>query len=196
MKRRKRFLAILVVVLAAGIFLLANTGSALVVDQPRQSDVIVVLAGETDRRPALAEVLLEKGMAQHVVLDVPANAMLYNVSELEIAKKYAESLPRGRDWSLCPIAGLSTRDEVKEALACAEQVGSNRPSILVVTSDFHTRRALSVVRQQAQGRQVSVAAAYDPAEFGVRWWTHRQWAKVCFDEWLRLAWWETVDRWR
>jgi hypothetical protein len=41
-----------------------------------------------------------------------------------------------------------------------------------------------------------VAAAYDPNEFGVQWWRHRQWAKVDFDEWLRLIWWELVDRWR
>ena len=36
----------------------------------------------------------------------------------------------------------------------------------------------------------------DPREFGVRWWRHREWAKTNFYEWLRLAWWELIDRWR
>ena len=25
---------------------------------------------------------------------------------------------------------------------------------------------------------------------------NRQWAKINFDEWLRLVWWQAVDRWR
>ena len=41
----------------------------------------------------------------------------------------------------------------------------------------------------------SVAAARDDKQFGSRWWTNRQWAKTCFDEWLRLLWWSSVERW-
>jgi DUF218 domain len=198
--RRRRILG---VVLATAIFAawaLSKAGAALVVDAPRVSDTIIVLAGETDRRPALAESLLEQGYARHVVLDVPSNATIYNVSEMEIAKRFTDGLARGRGWSVCPITGLSTRDEVGEAIDCVSAASPDARSILVVTSDFHTRRALSVVRQivrrQARGYDVSVAAAYDPSQFGTRWWTHRQWAKVCLDEWLRLLWWQTIDRWR
>ena len=47
------------------------------------------------------------------------------------------------------------------------------------------------------GRQdFSVAAAHDPREFGVNWWQHREWAKTNFNEWMKLVWWEAVDRWR
>ena len=69
-------------------------------------------------------------------------------------------------------------------------------NVIVVTSDFHTRRALSVFTREIPAYKFSVAAAYNPSEFGVQWWRHRQWAKVNFDEWLRLLWWETIDRWR
>jgi hypothetical protein len=41
-----------------------------------------------------------------------------------------------------------------------------------------------------------VAAARDDTQFGTRWWTDRQWAKTCLDEWLRLIWWNGVERWR
>jgi 3-dehydroquinate synthase class II len=94
---------------------LSKAGDVLVVNNPRVSDMIVVLAGETDRRSALAESLLEHSSARHVVLDVPANATIYNVSQMEIARRYADGLIEGRDWSVCPIEGLSTKDEVRDA---------------------------------------------------------------------------------
>ena len=68
--------------------------------------------------------------------------------------------------------------------------------MLVVTSDYHTRRALSTFRHEVPDMQISVAAATDQQQFGGSWWRHRQWAKLNFDEWLRLVWWEAVDRWR
>jgi uncharacterized SAM-binding protein YcdF (DUF218 family) len=67
---------------------------------------------------------------------------------------------------------------------------------LIVTSDYHTRRALRTFQREAPDYEFSVAAAYDANEFGGQWWRHRQWAKVNFEEWLRLIWWELVDRWR
>jgi hypothetical protein len=43
--------------------------------------------------------------------------------------------------------------------------------------------------------QFSIAASLNPGEFGAQWWKHRQWAKVNVDEWMRLVWWELIDRW-
>ena len=69
-------------------------------------------------------------------------------------------------------------------------------SVLLVTSDFHTRRALATFQNELHGRTFYVASAPDARNFGSPWWRHRQWAKVFFDECVRLAWWELVDRWR
>ena len=68
-------------------------------------------------------------------------------------------------------------------------------SVLIVTSDFHTRRALEGFRREFPEREDSVAARNDEG-FGSRWWTHRQWAKTFVDEWLRLIWWKAIDPWR
>ena len=57
----------------------ANAGRLLVVDAPERSDVILVLAGETDRRPARALQLLDQGYGRRVVIDVPAAARIYGV---------------------------------------------------------------------------------------------------------------------
>jgi uncharacterized SAM-binding protein YcdF (DUF218 family) len=172
----------------------ANAGKLLVVDDPQVSDVIVVLAGETDTRPEHALQLLNTGYAPRILLDVPAAGKIYNSTNLELAQKYVQSLPQAASISICPITGLSTRDESRDVQKCL----SSQPSakVLIVTSDFHTRRSLSIFQHEFSNKTFSVAAARDSTQFGVRWWTHRQWAKTCFDEWLRLLWWSAIERWR
>jgi hypothetical protein len=172
----------------------AQAGGFLVLDAPRKSDVIVVLAGETDRRPERARQLLAQGYGRRIVLDVPAENKIYEFTQLQLAQKYAQDLPEGASISVCPIEGLSTKDESRDAEKCIAKAGGG--SVLIVTSDFHTRRALSVFRREVPGHEYSVAASRDDAQFGVRWWTHRQWAKIFVDEWMRLIWWKVVDQWR
>src|SRR5579863_1209872 len=171
----------------------ARAATFLVVDAPRPADVIVVLAGETDRRPARALELLEQGYAHRVLIDVPAEARIYTFTQLELAQKYVQGLPQAAAVGVCPIEGLSTKAETHDVEKCLGR--ENSTNVLIVTSDFHTRRALSIFRQQLPGRKFSVAASHDSAQFGTRWWTHRQWAKTLVDEWLRLLWWSVVDRW-
>jgi hypothetical protein len=175
------------------VVLAAKAGSFLIVDAPRRSDVILVLAGETDRRPDRGLELLAQGYGRRMVLDVPTNAKLYEFTQIQLAQKYVQDLPQGALVSVCPIDGLSTKDESKDAAKCLTREGGR--SVLIVTSDFHTRRALDIFRREVSGREYSVAAARDEEQFGARWWMHRQWAKTLVNEWLRLIWWELVDRW-
>lgn len=181
--------------LTAGIVIFAaNAGRILVVDAPLPSDVIVVLAGETDRRPATALCLLEQGGARRLIMDVPADARIYGTTISKLAENYVHDLPEASKVRICPIQGLSTRDEAHDVARCRAQEAGSR--ILIVTSDYHTRRSLSIFRHEIQGKTFSVAAARDESQFGARWWTHRHWAKNCVDEWLRLLWWSAVERWR
>jgi DUF218 domain len=172
----------------------ANAGRMLVVDDPQPSDVILALAGETDRRPAHALQLLDEGYGRRVLIDVPAGARIYDSTQLELAVKYIRTIPQAAAVRICPIQGLSTREESHDVEKCL--AGEEGRRILIVTSDFHTRRSLSIFRHELPGKSFSVAAARDETQFGTRWWTHRQWAKTCLDEWLRLLWWDAVERWR
>ncbi len=189
---RACLILILLALLAFGV--LGEAGNFLVTDAPQRSDVIVVLAGETDVRPTRGLQLLEQGYGQRMVLDVPAAIKIYKFTQLELAQEYIRDLPLAAAISICPIKGLSTKEESKDVQNC---LASERPkSVLIVTSDHHTRRALSVFRRDIPGIQFSVAAARNDTQFGVRWWTHREWAKTFADEWLRLIWWKLVDQWR
>jgi hypothetical protein len=191
--RRWLRLAVLGGILGLCLFVL-DAGNLLVVDNPQPSDVIVVLAGETYHRPTTGLQLLDRGYGRHMLMDVPAAATIYKYSQVQLAEEYVHDLPQPASVEICPIEGLSTREESHDVVKClAHETGSR---ILIVTSDFHTRRALSIFRHEITGKTFSVAAAHDDSEFGTRWWAHREWAKTCLYEWIRVVWWNAVERWK
>jgi uncharacterized SAM-binding protein YcdF (DUF218 family) len=191
-----RFFRLLVVLIpAVVVFALARRAAGfLVVDQPERSDAIVVLAGETNVRPARALELLRQAMAPRVFLDVHARDLIYDQQLTDIAQKYVNAIGEANRVSLCPIVGLSTLAEADDVSRCLQSLGAHR--VLIVTSDSHTRRALMVFRHRLPQYQFNVSAARNPGQFGEAWWTNREWAKITFDEWSKMLWWEAVDRWR
>lgn len=191
-----RFFRLLIVLIpVVVVFALARRAAGfLVVNQPERSDAIIVLAGETNVRPARALELLRQGMAPRVFLDVHARDLIYDQQLTDIAQKYVNALGEANRVSLCPIVGLSTLAEADDVSRCLQSLGAHR--VLIVTSDSHTRRALMVFRHRLPQYQFNVSAARNPGQFGEAWWTNREWAKITFDEWSKMLWWEAVDRWR
>lgn len=188
-----RFLRLLFVILILAA-LASQAARFLVVDQPVKSDAIVALAGETKVRPERALELLRQGVAPRVLLDAETRDMIYGQPLTAIAQRYVNDLGEGARISVCPIAGFSTNAEVDDVSRCLQSIGARR--VLIVTSDYHTRRARIIFRHRLPQYEFNVAAARDPLRFGNAWWTNREWAKVTLDEWLKLIWWEAVDRWR
>src|SRR5436305_14925613 len=190
----KKLRTVLIVLIALALFLFSTSGHFLIINRPQHADTIVVLAGETDRRPALGLQLLQQGYAPRMVLDVPANAKIYDETMLQISQQYIRELPQAQSVIICPIYGLSTKAESQDVSPCLRTLGVH--SVLVVTSDYHTRRALSTSRHEWPGVQISVAAASAPPRFGREWWRPRQWAKFNFTARLRLECWQAADRCR
>src|ERR1700686_5743378 len=89
-----RFFRLLIVLFLLVIFAAFASQAArfLVVDEPEKSDAIVVLAGETNVRPARALDLLRQGMAPHVFLDAETRDVIYNQQLVEVAQKYVKDL--------------------------------------------------------------------------------------------------------
>jgi uncharacterized SAM-binding protein YcdF (DUF218 family) len=183
------FVLILVAIIAA-----SQAARFLVVNRPEKSDAIVVLAGETTVRPDHGIELLRQGMAAHAFLDAETRNRIYDTQLIDIAKNFANHLPEAGRVSVCPIYGLSTFAETDDVNRCLQSVGAQR--VLIVTSDFHTRRALMIFRHRLPQYQFSASGATNSAQFGDAWWTSREWAKVTFDEWTKMIWWQMVDRWR
>jgi len=176
----------------AGLGFLAGSAWLLEIDRPEKADVIVVLAGETDRRPATGLELLAAGYAPVMLLDAPV-ARIYDRNAADIAASYLQRAAGSHHAEVCPVYGLSTKAEVEDVKNCLRKMEAR--NVLLVTSEFHTRRALDIFRQQDRDRHYNVAAAYDDREFGIQWWRHREWAKTNLAEWVRLLWWNAVDRW-
>jgi len=185
---------VVLVLLLALVALASQAGRFLVVDAPQNSDAIIVLAGETSLRPARAVELLRQGTAPRMFLDVEANDSIYDQRRTEIAQRYVSSLPEKERIALCPITALSTYAETDDVNRCLQPLGVH--TVLIVTSASHTRRALRIFRRRLPQYQFTAAAAQDPIHFGTLWWTNREWAKTTLDEWIKLTWWELVDRWR
>ena len=185
---------VLIVVLSGCLIFSVTSGRFLVVNDPQRADVIVVLAGEMFYRPQHGLELLSQNYAPKMLLDVPKVETIYGHNAVDLAQRYIQQLPQSQSVAVCPILGLSTKAETQDVARCLENSGTH--SILVVTSDYHTRRALSIFQHELPQYTISVASARDPGQFNVSWWKRRQWAKLNYDEWIRLVWWELVDRWR
>jgi len=184
----------LIVVILIVVLLGRRAARFLVVDNRQKSDAIVVLAGETSLRPALGVELLREQMGSHLFLDAEAAEQIFDQPLTEIAQRYINGLPEAKQISVCAIAGLSTAAETADVARCIGPTGPHR--VLIVTSDYHSRRALMIFSRRLPQYRWSLAAAHNPAAFGDAWWTHREWAKATFDEWTKLIWWEAVDQWR
>lgn len=194
----KRLLLVVVILIVIGAVLFVKGGSYLVVNNMRKSDAIVVLAGdEADARYYHGLKLLRQGYGQHLLLDA-TTTITYGHSYTELA---ADLVARtaGQDATrviVCPIDGDSTKDESTQVGACLETLQPVPHSVLIVTDNYHTRRALSIFENRLPQYRWSAAPSDNPYLFGTPWWKHREWAKTYLTEWEKLIWWELFDRWR
>ncbi len=193
MRFRRRFVIVSLIVVLIFVFA-TQAAHLLVVDEPEKADVIVVVAGETNVRPSHALVLLRQGFAPRAFFDAEPRVVVYDQRLTEIAQRYINSLPEASRISVCPILGFSTFEEAADVSRCLEPLGAHR--VLIVTSDFHTRRARMIFRHRLPQYQISVGAARGPGVFGDAWWTNREWAKETLNEWSKILVYEAVDRWR
>jgi len=195
----KRLLAIIfaVVVLLVVIWFV-ESGGQLIINDPKKSDAIVVLAGsEADARYWRGLELLRAGDAPHLVVDVD-DGVIYGHSLANLARDFVTRTagPNAPQVSVCPIEGDSTKDEAPQVDACLHGLQPPPQSVLLVTDGYHTRRALSIFRNRLPQYRWSAAASEDPATFGQPWWKNREWAKTYLTESEKLLWWELFDRWR
>jgi len=189
----KRILVAAVLVLVAVVFF-RHAATFLVVNAPDHADLIVVLAGgDNDLRYWSGVKLLQDGNAPRLILDVFAKGITFGNPDVDLASDLVSRTMPDRA-TVCPVERNSTYDEARYLEKCLQ--GSGVKSILVVTSAYHTRRALDILRRRLPQYHFSIYAAPDPDYFGERWWQTREWAKTTFVEWQRYLWWLCVDRWR
>jgi uncharacterized SAM-binding protein YcdF (DUF218 family) len=186
--RRHRQLSLIILLLAVGsiLFVARYAGSALVISRPLDSpDAILVLAShEWERIPAAAEHARRQPSAT-VLLTRPGIVTEYNCHRCGEREEWLQALgvPAERIRVLARVVG-STRDEALAALPYCRLEGVRR--LLVVTSPYHTRRALATFAQVFEGSGVEIGIEASTAHSTAR--PDRWWA-TAYDRWyVRYEW--------
>lgn len=183
------FLALLVV---AAIVLyrlwLPEMGKALVEnDGPAKADIGVVLAGDYwgDRIETAAR-LVQQGYIPQALVSGPPGFYGYNECDLAIPFIVHKGYPAS-DFIAFPHDAHSTEEEARVVLA--ELRRRNVHSYLLITSDYHTRRAARTFRYvgRKMGYQPAFRAVAAPDRlFHLdRWWEWREGRKTVFMEWTK-----------
>jgi uncharacterized SAM-binding protein YcdF (DUF218 family) len=188
----KRFFGILALLLAAAIVLgflfrnalLTGLGSYLVnVDPPGKADIALVLAGDYEGNRILkAAQLARQGYVPKILVSGPSGMYGYHECDLAIPFAVKAGYPESYFAHLENDA-RSTQAEARDAIVRLRQLGVHK--VLLVTSDYHTRRAGKIYRTGAPELQFIVVAAPDKSFTANGWWHNRQGEKIAFNEWLK-----------
>lgn len=173
--------------------LLRLAGSFWVVDEPPQkSDVIVMLSDDNlgaDRATRAAE-LFKSGFAPVVMASGRYLRPYASIAELEQHDLTSRGVPASAVVPLTHYAE-NTREE---AAAISKELGSRRwRRVIVVTSNYHTRRARYICeRLFPAGTILHMVAARDSDYDPDSWWMSRLGLKLFFTEavGLPVAMWE------
>lgn len=190
-RRTRRSLAAIGVVLVVGATLGSIAGSALVVSAPLdEPDAIIMLAShEWERLPAAARLARQYPRAL-VLLTVPAVVTVYNCHDCgrrpDRLVRAGVAQERVREL---PITASGTYGE---ALALRDFLQTTRlERVLVVTSPYHTRRALATFRRvlRATVTRVGIVAAEDEGAplHPDRWWRAPYERSYVRYEWAAMA---------
>ena len=147
-------------------------------ESPSRADLVVVLAGDPYRILKAAE-LVKEGYAPKVL--VSGAAGFYGLHESDLAIPFA--VKRGFPASCFisfPHEAHSTEEEARAIWPELRKRNVHR--VLVVTSDYHTRRALHVLRARWPDIDVRVVAAPDEFFSAYGWWHTREGRKTFFLE--------------
>lgn len=175
--------------------------SFLRVNAAEHADAILVLAGGMDDSRYWRGIeLMKAGYAPRMILDAEDSGGKYGKSNAQLAREFLDRI-HDQNTSVCSVYADSTYGETQDVARCLASLKLS--SVLIVTSDYHTRRALSIFKARLPHYHWSIADAYAPAEDGGKqrmagdnWWKNRRWAKTVLEEWQKLIWWELVDRWK
>jgi uncharacterized SAM-binding protein YcdF (DUF218 family) len=148
---------------------------------PQKADAALVLAGDSGGyRILTAAQLVRDGFVPKVLVSGPDGN--YGLYECDLAIPFA--VKRGYPESYFVHVEHSARSTVAEAkavLPVIRRMGLKR--IIVVTSNFHTRRAGRIFRKLAPDLTILVVAAPDENFTPDGWWHNREGQKTFLVEW-------------
>ncbi|MGH9558174.1 MAG: YdcF family protein [Bryobacteraceae bacterium] len=150
---------------------------------PQKADIALVLAGDgLGNRVIEAGELVREGYAPKALVSGPWG--IYGNYECDLAIPFAEKAGYPASYFLhIHHQGTSTLGEARAVVPELRRLGAH--SVLLVTSDYHTRRAGNVFRSVAPDLTFYVVAARDPYFSAHGWWKNREGRKTFLIEWMK-----------
>ncbi len=194
--RRKRgclFPFLLLILIAVGVrvlwepFLTAFGKLLIEDDGPRKADAILVLGGDRygDRTIKGAE-LAKAGYAPVVYVSGPPRLMGYESSDEVTYAEQKGGYPATMFKEVhLPGDAESTRTEM--LFVGKSLTAQGIKNILLVTSNFHTRRAAKLWRRLNPNISAAVVASSDPFFTPTTWWKTREGQKTFIYEWMKTV---------
>ena len=152
-------------------------------DEPAHADYAVVLAGDGHgHRIIEAAELVRRGFVRKALVSGPC--CCYGVQESDMAVDFAVKKGYPQDFFIkAPHMATSTQQEAQILIPELRRLGAR--SFLLVTSDYHTRRAGGYFRKLSDGLSMRVIAAPDENFRWNSWWRNREGQKIFYMEWSK-----------
>lgn len=201
MRPRRRLLigSAVLLVFALGLWLarwrmLAAAGHLLVDAEPAQrADLILLLNGDLDTRPAAAAALWRQGAAPRIAIARAESSravqmgLVPNITDLALEMLQRGGVPREAIHEI-PFPGgvTSTRDEAQAFRTWLR--GRPASSVLIVTNSIHTRRAGWIFRRELEGTSIRISLSAVPdSRYSVgHWWENEHGFLGVYNEYLKL----------
>jgi uncharacterized SAM-binding protein YcdF (DUF218 family) len=155
---------------------------------PHKADIAVVLGGDwSGNRVLKAAELVREGYAPKILVSGPFGVYGHSECDLEIPFAVQHGFPESYFVHLEHHAH-STMEEAGVIVSALRR--EHVTSVLLVTSDYHTRRAGRIFRHAAPDLSFYVVAAPDEYFSMNGWWRNREGRKTFLIEWMK-----TVAEW-
>lgn len=162
--------------------ILSSMWNYLVVnEEPKQSDVIIVLSGGNGRVEYGVK-LYQSGYADKLLLSGSSPRML----------RQAMSLGVPEDHILLENKSRTTFGNAKYSSEIMRSQGFK--SAIVVTSPYHTRRAGIIFNQFFQGWDLTICSIPYDSSTSSNWWKDKNTATNVITEYLKLGWYYLFER--
>ena len=154
-------------------------------EEPRKADIAVVLAGDwRGNRILKGGDLVRQGWVPAALVDGPPQH--YGIPESDLAVPFAVSRGYPESYFIrFPMNAWSTDEEAQIVIPELRKRGYSR--FLLITSDFHTRRAGRIFRKYLGDLQMTVVSAPDDSFQGGNWWHTREGRKTFVFEFMKTV---------
>lgn len=187
-KLKFKLIVSIILIILIGIGL--NLGNFLIVkDELKKADAVVVFSGDNGPRTEKGVELIKEGLGDYLILS--GGKVYDDVTMAELMKDHAIKLGVSEDKILLDNEASTTHENALFTKDIVEE--HNFKSIIVVTSEFHSRRSKAAMEKALEntlidGENVEIMVTYSYEEhFTTKWWTSGSSVLILISEYLKLA---------